>query len=669
MRSLKKYLSMMLAFMMLAAMYPAQAAGATDEEALAIYNATDYYTLQDYLNEDSGTTGQSNGDMISTSGYDQYNPETWTGVRWSSETPKKITSIGHGGEWSGKTLAGSLDLSNLTELQYVNISNNKITSLVINDSTGLMTLYCNNNELSSLDLDGSFLIGELYCQDNNLTSLELPSQKSLMVFKCDTNRLSNIQVYFVEGIIKVSAHNSGYVELYLDRRNYENIKAIATAVPAPGADLDRWILVGEWDYGKVNPIDLWSLGVDRAEAVFTESEIPTTYTVTFNPNGGTRIGGGALVQSVRAGYGAIAPILYRYGYDFGGWDRTFSEFVGNITVNAIWYPAASGPPTPPPTTPTPLPAYAVTFYPNGGTRTGGGELKQYIPKGDGAYAPNVTREGYTFAGWDVPYDTIKADLKVTAIWNPYTVTFDPNGGTRTGGGELVQKVESGAAATAPIVAYENHVFDNWDSDFSTVTKDMTVKALWSLKKLNVTFDPDGGTRTGGGELAQKVEYGGSAVEPVLEKEGYSFEDWDMDYSNVTDDITITALWEGPDETLPEEARYTITYDLNGGKGNAPVDDNEYAEGDVAELADGSDLDYDNFTFLGWALSPDGDVISEDTITVNEDTVLYAIWEESEEASPVPKTGDIPGLAYGIPMLLSGSALISMDIIKKRKLRK
>ena len=74
--------------------------------------------------------------------------------------------------------------------------------------------------------------------------------------------------------------------------------------------------------------------------------------------------------------------------------------------------------------------YTVTFDPDGGTRTGGGALVQYIPAGGAAAAPVLARPGYAFTGWDKEFDNITADLSVKALWQA-------NPGTPSGGGPPV----------------------------------------------------------------------------------------------------------------------------------------------------------------------------------------------------------------------------------------
>ena len=59
----------------------------------------------------------------------------------------------------------------------------------------------------------------------------------------------------------------------------------------------------------------------------------------------------------------------------------------------------------------------------------------------------------------------------------------------------------------------------------------------------VTFDLDGGTRTGGGELTQTVAIGGSATAPICTRANCVFVRWDKPLTNITSATTITAIWD------------------------------------------------------------------------------------------------------------------------------
>ena len=71
---------------------------------------------------------------------------------------------------------------------------------------------------------------------------------------------------------------------------------------------------------------------------------PATHTVTFDLDGkGTLAGGGALIQVVDYNTAATAPMVTNNsGWYFTGWDRTFANVVGDITVTALYNVSTAG---------------------------------------------------------------------------------------------------------------------------------------------------------------------------------------------------------------------------------------------------------------------------------------------------------------------------------------
>jgi len=60
-----------------------------------------------------------------------------------------------------------------------------------------------------------------------------------------------------------------------------------------------------------------------------------------------------------------------------------------------------------------------------------------------------------------------------------------------------------------------HDSPGWDSAFDSVTADITVTALYEINTYTVTFVANGGGVITGGNDVQTVEYGSAAVEPVI----------------------------------------------------------------------------------------------------------------------------------------------------------
>ena len=62
----------------------------------------------------------------------------------------------------------------------------------------------------------------------------------------------------------------------------------------------------------------------------------------------------------------------------------------------------------------------------------------------------------------------------------HTVTFDLNGGILLGG-EVEQRVTQGQSANPPAVAKYGHYLRGWSGSYRSVTRDVTVKAIWEYE--------------------------------------------------------------------------------------------------------------------------------------------------------------------------------------------
>ena len=136
--------------------------------------------------------------------------------------------------------------------------------------------------------------------------------------------------------------------------------------------------------------------------------------------------------------------------------------------------------------------YKVVFKDNGRT-----QKTEYVIKGENAAPPTLpVKEGYTLS-WDADYTNIQEDMVINAVWtkkdngggnttiivspsetNKYTVTFKDRG-------KIVktEKVKSGDAAEYPYINRNGYEL-SWDKDFSKVTADITVNAVWTVIKPN-----------------------------------------------------------------------------------------------------------------------------------------------------------------------------------------
>ena len=129
-------------------------------------------------------------------------------------------------------------------------------------------------------------------------------------------------------------------------------------------------------------------------------------------------------------------------------------------------------------------------------------------------------------------------ITIEAAANKYTVSFVDYDGSEITSVE----VEEGKAATAPDnPTREGYDFVGWDTDFSNVTSDLTVKATYTVKTFTVTFVDYDDSPIGD---AQTIEYGQSATAPTAPtREHFTFKEWDTDFSSVKTNLTVKAVYE------------------------------------------------------------------------------------------------------------------------------
>lgn len=184
-----------------------------------------------------------------------------------------------------------------------------------------------------------------------------------------------------------------------------------------------------------------------------------------------------------------------------------------------------------------LPVYTVTFEDANGNKL----KEQEVYWCFSAIAPAAPEtEGYNFTGWDKDYSSVKSDITVKALYTPimFTVTFTDFDGRIL----KTDSVAYGQSAVPPTAPSRNgYTFIGWDAEFDSIKASVTITAQYKKISENytVTFKDYNGTIIS----SEKVPYGEAAKLPdEPTRSGYIFAGWSGNYSNVTEDSTVTAQY-------------------------------------------------------------------------------------------------------------------------------
>lgn len=226
--------------------------------------------------------------------------------------------------------------------------------------------------------------------------------------------------------------------------------------------------------------------------------------------------------------------------------------------------------------------------------------------------------------------------------NSYTIFFINEGETEKTVSKKYQESISDQAGFVPTPPADktDHIFNGWYVDKEGTVEfvfegqnmpahNITVYADWDEKTYTVTAH-------GKGDHAEIVEKG-ETVSPDLFAsvipdvgEGETFMGWTEQEGSkrlfnfatrITRDIHLYPV-------IMDGKTYTLTYNLNGGEGTVPKDNNKYAKGTYAQVVSGSGLTKKGMIFLGW--STDQKAVSPayypgGSVKINDNTTLYAVW--------------------------------------------
>lgn len=385
-----------------------------------------------------------------------------------------------------------------------------------------------------------------------------------------------------------------------------------------------------------------------------------SYTLTFNPNGGT-VTPTSKDLEYNSAYGTL-PTPTRasdaqYTYTFAGW---YTAATGGTQVTAATKMAAKD------TTvyahwASNTRSYTVSYQTTYGTLNRTSQSVAYNSKGSCTLTmPDNTAEfTYTFVGWytaangggtkvgsELTLETpaIKGTVTyyayVTRSTKSYTHTFNANGGG-TVNPATITKAYNTALGTLPTVSRTGYTFVGWfdtsaasgGTQATTTTKVTGTKtwyARWSINSYTFTFDKNGGNTPSATAITKEYNTAVGTL-PTCTRNAdntytYAFAGWfDTSASSGGTQLTTTTkvisnkTWYA--RWTPTYKNYTVTWDGNGGTPSKSSSSFHYNDA-LGTLPTATRTGY---TFKGWSTSKTGTVNVSTTTKVTANVTYYAVW--------------------------------------------
>jgi uncharacterized repeat protein (TIGR02543 family) len=334
--------------------------------------------------------------------------------------------------------------------------------------------------------------------------------------------------------------------------------------PSPPAKLGYKFL--DWYRGLESTSIAWNFDADVVTSpitLYAKWELEP-YTITYVLDGGDNSPNNPTTYNVTSSITLADPT--KAGHKFLDWFDN-SSFTGNVVTDIS------------PNTTTgnktffakwEVNTYQVTFNANGGS-TVPAQTVNYNSK---ATDPNLTRTGYTLAGWykEVAFtnlwnfssEVVTEAVALYAKWDTtkYTITYTPNGGKNNPANPTTYTVNS-SFSLYPATDRTGHKFGGWLSTYNLdgsavtgisagTTEDKTFFAKWIVDTFTVTFIPN----VSGGSVSvpqQRVTYAGKVALPTdptwagYKLAGWYRESglttrWDFTSDTVTSNISLYAKW-------------------------------------------------------------------------------------------------------------------------------
>ena len=204
---------------------------------------------------------------------------------WSKDNPRRVESIAH--YYGEQPVAGTLDVSALTGLTFLNVHSNHIETLVLPESIVYLTcpynnlkeldlsnaknledlscagneeltkisydylpalkgLHCSGGQLAELDLEGLPNIQSIDVSFNRLTELDISSAPNLVSVDCSNNQITELQIDNTPNLRHLSVYDDAFMNCYSNKLKFVSLDYATRQIVLQQPDVEE-ISRDEWE--------------------------------------------------------------------------------------------------------------------------------------------------------------------------------------------------------------------------------------------------------------------------------------------------------------------------------------------------------------------------------------------------------------------------------------
>lgn len=117
----------------------------------------------------------------------------------------------------------TLDVSVAKNLTTLNVANNTLGSLNVAQNKALVELNCTGNDIATLNLTNLLLLEELYCGGNNLAALNVTKNTALTALECNDNDLTALDLTKNAALVTLNCRDNQLPSIHLGSNLFTDI--------------------------------------------------------------------------------------------------------------------------------------------------------------------------------------------------------------------------------------------------------------------------------------------------------------------------------------------------------------------------------------------------------------------------------------------------------------